>query len=266
MDCPHCSFQSTRQLESMTQLGYKQYCCNNCNRQFNERTGSAFNFIEYPTEVVMLVVYHYVRFKLSLDDVVELMAVRGFIISHQTVHNWVQTFGTALGLKLRENRRGVPGKKWHIDATYIKIKGHWCYLYRAIDKAGILVDVMLSDGRDQPTAERFLNQCEKTTGVSPYQVTTDKEPALYPAVASVFPEAIHRDVKFKNNVIESDHCGIKSRYRVTKGFKDPFSALIFCKVFEEVRAFFSTKSLTRSQRRSTNAYKIQELMNIFQMA
>jgi len=78
-------------------LSYKQYRCSSCNKQFNERTGTALNFIEYPTEVVMLVVHHYYRFKHSLDDVVELMAIRGIQLSHQTVHNWTQTFGVELG-------------------------------------------------------------------------------------------------------------------------------------------------------------------------
>ena len=70
------------------------------------------------------------------------------------------------------------GKKWHIDSSYIKVEGRWRYLYKAIDDAGYLVDVMLSDVRDRGAAERFLLQCEKTTGVTPMQVTTDKEAAL----------------------------------------------------------------------------------------
>ena len=266
MNCPHCDSCSTRQRKQTTQLGYEQYICSDCNRQFNERTGTSLNFIEHRTEVLMMVVYHYIRFKLSLDDVVELMAMRGFTLSHQTVHNWTQTFGTELGIKLRKKRKGKADKKWHIDATYIKVEGRWCYLYRAIDKAGNLVDIMLSDVRDQAAAERFLRQCQKTTGTTPIQITTDKETALYPAIANIFPDSIHRDVKYKNNIIESDHCGTKSRYRVMKGFKNPFSAVVFCTAFEEVRELFSTKKVKRSQRCSTNVSKIQELNKIFQMA
>ena len=70
------------QRKQSTQLGYKQYHCRECGRQFDERAGTSLNFIEYPTEVVILVVYHYTRLKLSLDDVVELMATRGFNLSH----------------------------------------------------------------------------------------------------------------------------------------------------------------------------------------
>ena len=111
----------------------------------------------------MLAVHYYYRFKVSFDDVVELMLMRGFHLSHQTVHNWVQRFGVELGFKLRERRQCKLGKKWHVDVTYLKIGGHWCYLYRAIDKEGNLVDVYLSDVRDQAAAEACLKKAINTT-------------------------------------------------------------------------------------------------------
>ena len=217
MDCPHCYTSNTRTCAPKTTLGYQQYRCRACNRQYNERTGTPLNFIEYPTEIVMMVVHYYYRFKTSLDDVVELMLMRGIHLSHQTVHNWIQTFGVELGLKLRARRKGKSGKKWHVDATYIRVKGRWYYLYRAIDKADDLVDVYLSDVRNQVAAESFFKQSINTTGVIPRQITTDKEAALYPAVENSFPaETYHRDVKYMNNVIEVNHRGIKSRYGVMK--------------------------------------------------
>ena len=250
MQCPHCQSSNARQRKDTTDLGYLQYCCRDCQRQYNERTGSLFNHIQYPTEVVMLTVFYYYRFKVSLDDVVELMEIRGFHICHQTVHNWVHTFGVNLGLKLREARRGKSGKKWHVDATYIRVEGRWCYLYRAIDKEGNLVDVYLSDVRDQKAAESFFLQAAKTSGVTPTQITTDKEPALYPAIANVFGGKVkHRDSKYMNNCLEQDHRGPKSRLCVMKGFKNIFSALRFCTVFEEVRQLFRMKDKTRSERR-----------------
>lgn len=134
MNCPSCQSETIHSLQKKTNLGYKQFRCHACCKQYNERTGTELNFIEYPTEVVMLVVHYYYKFKVSLDDVVELMVMRGFHLSHQTVHNWVQTFGVELGIKLRVRRKGRAGKKWHADATYICIKGHWYYIYRAIDR------------------------------------------------------------------------------------------------------------------------------------
>ena len=104
MDCVHCASRNTRKCKSTTKLGYDKYRCRDCGRQYNERTGTPFNYIEYPTEIVMITVYFYYRFKVSLDDVVELMLMRNIHLSHQTVHNWVQTFGVELGLKLRKGR------------------------------------------------------------------------------------------------------------------------------------------------------------------
>jgi putative transposase len=115
------------------------------------------------------------------------MLLRGFHLCHQIVHNWVHRFGIALGKKLRHKRHGTSDKKWHVDASYVKVEGRWCYLYRAIDKEGNLVDVYLSAVRDQAAAERFFKQAIKTTDVVPNQITTDKEPALYRAITNTFP-------------------------------------------------------------------------------
>ncbi len=263
MDCPHCPSNNTRLCKQKTALGYHQFRCRDCGQQFNERTATTFNFIQYPTEVVMLTIHYYFRFRNSLDDVVELMALRGFHICHQTVHNWAQTFGVELGLKLREKRYGQSGKKWHVDATYIKVERRCCYLYRAIDKEGNLVDMYLSDVRDQAAAEAFFEQAQNTTGVTPTQITTDKEAALYPAIKNVFTTAIkHRDSKYMNNVIEQNHRAIKSRLRVMKGFKNIFNALIFCTAFEEIRQFFRMKNKTRAECRSLIALKFQEFNNL----
>src|SRR4051812_12315527 len=120
MNCPHCLSKNTRELTHKTDFSYQQFYCRACTKQYNERTGTGLNFIEYRSEVVMIAVHYYYRFKVSLDDVVELMTSRGFSLSHQTVHNWVQTFGVTLGLKCRSGRKGKAGRKWHADATYIK--------------------------------------------------------------------------------------------------------------------------------------------------
>lgn len=267
MHCPYCQSRTTRKIMKKTVFGYKQYRCWPCGKQYNERTGTKLNFIEYPTEVVMIAVNYYYRFKVSLDDVVELMVMRGFHLCHQTVHNWIQTFGVKLGLKLRVRRKGKAGAKWHVDATYIKVEEDWCYFYRAIDKAGNLVDVYLSDVRDQSAAEAFFDQAQNTTGITPEQITTDKEPALYPAIKNIFGSDIkHRDSKYMNNVIEQNHRGIKSRYKVMKGFKNIFCALIFCTVFEEIRQYFRMKNKTRANRRSIISSIINGFNELFATA
>ena len=187
------------------------------------------------------------------------MTMRGFSLSHQTGLNWVQKFGVGLGLKLRARRYKHAGDKWHADATYIKIEGRWCYFYRSIDKEGNVVDVYLSDVRDQAAAEAFFEQAAKTSGIYPEQITTDKESALYPAIENTFGDyTTHRDNKYMNNRLEQDHRGIKTRTGVMKGFKDIFCALIFCTAFEELRQFFRMRNKTRGEKRRIFASRFQE--------
>lgn len=105
-------------------MGYQQFICNDCGKQFNERTGTKLNYINYPTAVVMLVIHYYYRFKVSLHDVVALMLMRGFHLTHQTVHNWVHRFGLELGMKLRARRYKKSCDRWHVDSTYLYIEGY----------------------------------------------------------------------------------------------------------------------------------------------
>ncbi|PHQ78665.1 MAG: IS6 family transposase [Coxiella sp. (in: Bacteria)] len=267
MQCPHCESMNTRECKSKTALGYRQFRCRSCTCQYNERTGTSYNHVHYPAEVIMFALYLYYRFRNSLDDVVELMITRGVHLSHQTIYNWAHTFGVELAKKFQKMRYGETGLKWHADATYIRVEGRWCYLYRAIDKEGHLVDVYLSDTRDQNSAEYFFLQAETTTGITPDQITTDKEPALTPALDNVFGNCTkHRDNKYMNNRIESDHRVTKSRLRIVKGFKDIFSALRFCTVFEEIRQYFRMKNKSRAQKRKLLASKIYEFNKIGALA
>ncbi len=167
MNCPSCAANSTLPLKSPTNLGYQQFRCRECSKQFNERTGTVYNFLEHPTDIVVLTIFYYYRFKNSLVDVVEHMALRGIHLSHETVRLWSQRIGTAMALKMRLRRRGNSHRKWNMDITYLKVKGYDMYLYRAIDKEGNLVDVYLSDTRDKKAAEAFFKACEATTGIHP---------------------------------------------------------------------------------------------------
>ena len=263
MNCPNCESTNTRLCKQKTELGYEQYYCRSCCSQYNERTGTPFNYLEYPTEVVIMTVIYYYQFKTSLDDVVKLMYMRGIKLSHQTVHNWATTIGIALALEFRSRRRGKAGKKWHADATYIKVSGQQYYLYRAIDKEGNLVDVYLSDTRDDKAAKAFFQQCFDTTCVLPDQITVDGERALHNGINTVFEGAVDmRNSKYMNNRLEQDHRGTKSWYRNMKGFKNPFSALTLCTVFEELRQHFKMQNKTRAERRSLLASKFQKFDKI----
>ena len=156
MSCPSCSSAATIKRKPRTTLGYSTFRCRACGRRFNERTGTPFNDLQYPTDLVLFAVLWRLRYKLSFRDVAELLLERGYVVTHETVRDWEFRFAPLLANRLRAKRRGRAGVSWYIDETYVKVAGRWCYLYRAIDREGALVDSMLSAHRDKHAARRFL--------------------------------------------------------------------------------------------------------------
>src|SRR5690349_13298627 len=106
MSCPHCRAASTIEQAQRTALGYRKFRCRACKRLFNERTGTPFNFLEYPTDIVLLVVVWRLRYKLSLRDLTEMFLTRDFTFTHEAVRNWEARFAPMLAERLRAKRRG----------------------------------------------------------------------------------------------------------------------------------------------------------------
>ncbi len=206
---------------------------------FNERTGTAFNHLQYPTDLVLLVVLWRLRYKLSLRDLAEMFLVRGFVFTHEAVRDWEARFAPLLTARLRARRRGQSGAKWHVDETYLRVDGRWCYLYRAIDRDGNLVEALLSEKRDMEAAQRFLAQALDLAGRAPTQVTTDGHDAYPRAIRETLGNgAFHRTSRYKNNRLEQDHRSIKQRYYPMRGFGSFAAAARFCPAFEEQRQYF----------------------------
>ncbi len=247
MPCPHCGSSQTQEQAKTTSLGYRTVRCPACARRFNERTGTPFNDLSVPTDSVFLVVLWRLRDKLSLRDLAEMFLERGFVFSHETVRQWEALVAPLLTEQLRRKRRGKAGRKWHADETYVKIQGVWCYLYRAIDADGNLVDAMLSISRDMDAATRFFAQSQEVVGHGPQQVTTDGHDAYPRAIRETLGlEVVHRCSRYENNVMEQDHRGIKGRYRPMRGFGSVSGAARFCAAYEEVRDVFRHRT-TRHQ-------------------
>ena len=136
--------------------------------------------VSLPPDVIVLAVRWYLRFGLSYRDVEELLADRGVEVDHVTVHRWVQRFAPLLADAARFARHRVGGR-WFVDETYVKVAGHWVYLYRAVDQHGQVIDVYASIRRDTEAARRFFQRARTTTGVTPTEVITDRAPT-YPRV------------------------------------------------------------------------------------
>ena len=239
MNCPHCSSSITTQLARKTSLGYKVFRCKTCRHIFNERTGTQFNFLEFPTDIVLLVVLWRLRYKLSLRDLAEMFVVRGFEFTHETVRDWETRFAPLIAEQLRSRRKGKAGRSWYTDETYLKVGGKWRYLYRAIDRDGNLVDSMLSEHRDMGAAKRFFTQAKDATGCVPERVTTDGHDSYPRAIRRVLGRKVeHRTNRYLNNRIEQDHRGIKQRYYPMRGFGNFDSTSRFCRAFDEQRDYF----------------------------
>lgn len=103
----------------------------------------------------------------------EFFLVRGFEFTHETVRDWEARFAAILAQDLRAKRKGKVSNSWYVDETYIRVRGKWCYLYRAIDRDGNLVDSMLSQKRDMAAAQAFFRQAIEVTEQPPERVTTD---------------------------------------------------------------------------------------------
>jgi transposase-like protein len=269
MNCPHCSSTRTAQLGRKTELGYLVFRCKECKRSFNERTGTPFNFLEVPTDIVFQVLLCRLRYKMSFRDVAEFFLLRGFEFTHETVRDWEARFAPIFATGLRVKRQGKVGKSWYVDETYFKVKGKWCYLYRAIDRNGNLVDSMLSEKRDMEAAQAFFTSALAVTGCLPERVTTDGHTAYPKAIAEVLgTDMEHRVSDCLTNRIEQDHRGIKQRYYPMLGFKTFASAKRYCQAFDEVRNFFRSRSrmgefVSLSTRREQFVTRVQELQKDF---
>jgi transposase-like protein len=110
MNCPHCCSTYTTQLQRTTDLGYAVFRCQECRRTFNERTGTPFNFLEVPTDIVFQVLLCRVRYKLSFRDIAEIFLLRGFEFTHETVRDWEERFAGIFSEQLRSKRQGKLGK------------------------------------------------------------------------------------------------------------------------------------------------------------
>ncbi|AJJ63967.1 integrase core domain protein [Yersinia aldovae 670-83] len=151
------------------------------------------------------------------------MAERGIVVDHSTLHRWVIRLIPLLDKAFRRHKRTV-GRRWRMDETYIKIKGQWKYLYRAVDTSGQTIDFLLTAKRDAAAALRFFRKAIRHHG-EPEIVTIDKSGAGTAALTTLNADKPEEETmtvrqnKYLNNLVEQDHRNIKRRIRPMLGFK-----------------------------------------------
>ncbi len=236
MDCPHWGSGETSRRRRRTALGYRTSACRACRRTFNERTGTPFNDLQYPTDIVLLAVLWRLRYTLSFRDVAALLLERGYEVTDETIRIWEFRLAPLLADRLRTKRRGCAGVSWYIDETSVKVAGRWCSLYRAIDRDGDLLDSMLSEHRDRHAARRFLRRLVEVAERKPLRVTTEAHPPDRRAIRWILgSKGRHRCHHSVTTRIEPDQRAVTQRSRPLLGCGSFASAVRCCSAFAERR-------------------------------
>lgn len=187
-----------------------------------------FKGSHFERAVILWGIRWYLAYPISYRQLEEMMQERGVEVDHSTLNRWVLRHVPLLDREFRARKHPV-GSSWRLDETYVRVKGAWKYLYRAVDKAGATVDFLLTAKRDRKAALRFLRKAIRHNG-TPEKITIDKSGANTAAIESYNAEheaGIEiRQVKYLNNIVEQDHRAIKRLVRPMLGFKSFWSAAV----------------------------------------
>lgn len=180
-----------------------------------------FKWKHFEGEIILWLIRWYCRYALTYSDLKEIAAERGLSVNRSTICRWVHEYGPEIKKRIKPYLKKASDS-WCLDETYIKIKGKWKYLYRAIDKEGQTLDWMLSQYRNKKAAKRFFKKILSNSYIKmPRVINVDKNPAFLPVYSELQAEnqlsskTKLRQVKYLNNSVENDHKFIKckSRYR-----------------------------------------------------
>lgn len=180
----------------------------------------SFKGAHFPKDVILHALFFYLRYSVSYRDLEEILAERGVSVDHATLNRWIVRYSPLVADQARRRKRRCD-RSWRMDETYVRVKGEWVYLYRAVDKHGKTLDFMLSKRRNKAAATKFFARALELNGL-PRKIVIDKSGANTAGIKAInkmlkgfgcpIPiEMVRR--KFLNNVIEQDHRFIKRRIR-----------------------------------------------------
>ncbi len=191
----------------------------------------SFKGSHFPKHVILHAVYFYLRYSVSLRDLEEILAERSVVVDQATLSRWVVKFSPLVAIEAHRRKR-PSAVSWRMDETYIKVRGQWMYLYRAVDRDGKTLDFMLSERRNTEAATLFFAKALASSGI-PLRIVIDKSGANGAGIKEVnkilrrfgCPTKITTvRSKYLNNLVEQDHRFIKRRTRPMLGFKSFHSA------------------------------------------
>jgi transposase-like protein len=192
------------------------------------RSGGMIDFkgSQFEKEIILWGVRWYGAYPISYRQLEEIMDERGVAVDHSTLNRWVIKYALEFEKQFRRHQHPV-GRSWRLDETYVKIKGKWAYLYRAMDKEGHTIDFLLIPIRDRDAAEAFLRKAIRTQGL-PEKITIDKSGANTTTIKhynkTQKTAIIIRHAKYLNNIVEQDHRAVKRLTRPMLGFKSFWAA------------------------------------------
>ena len=207
----------------------------------------------FPPEIIAHAVWLYVRFNLSLREVEEMLLERGIDVSYETSRRWVVKFAPQIARNLRR-KQAHPGDVWHLDEVVVTISGQKFWLWRAVDRDGIVPEEILQFKRDKCAAKRLLKSLMKRFGL-PNRIITDKLRSYGAAKREVAPDLEHRSHKGLNNRAENSHLPFRKRERCMQGFRSPSGLQRFVTCQSAVRNRFAIPAY----RRSANATRYHRL-------
>ena len=227
-----------------------------------------FKWKHYEGEIILLNVRWYLKYALSYRNLKEMMSERGVEVDHTTIMRWVHQYSPEIEKNVRRYLKPT-NDSWRVDETYIKVKGKWKYLYRAVDSDGDAIDFMLSAKRDRKAAKRFFKKALGSKhNQMPRVITVDKNPAYPIAIHElkndrILPTKVGlRQIKYLNNIVEKDNRPIKRIVRPMLGFQFFHTAIKTIKGIEIMHMIKKGQVDTLNQYVSAEVNFINQLFGI----
>jgi len=202
------------------------------------QSANLYKRYRFPPAIIQHAVWLYHRFNLSHRDIEDLLSERGIEVSYESVRLWCNKFGPLFSKRLKRKHPGF-GDTFFIDEVFVSIKGQRCYLWRAVDQDGDVIDVYLQPRRDAKAAKRFFRRLLRSHGKRSWKIVTDRLRSYGVAHRELLPGTIHDTDPYANNRAELSHQPTRVRERGMRGFSSPEQAQRFLSVHAVVYSLFN---------------------------